>query len=70
MDLTWVLNPKAKLGFRWLQASKELAQVTNKHGHKGVLYLDVICLKASTNLISEFYTKQECIQKTNGNQLG
>jgi hypothetical protein len=42
---------------RW---AKELAtkSVTNRHGHKGVLYLDVICLKVSTSLISDFYTKQ------------
>jgi hypothetical protein len=28
--------------------------MTNKYGHKGVLYLDVICLKASTSFFVLF----------------
>jgi hypothetical protein len=32
-------------------------RVTNRHGHKGVLYVDVICLKSSTSLISDLYTE-------------
>ena len=34
MDLTWVLDPQAKLGF-WLQADKDLAWIANKYKHKG-----------------------------------
>ena len=44
-------------GFR-LQVGKEVAQMTNKYRHKGVWYLSVICLKVSTSLICDFYTKQ------------
>jgi hypothetical protein len=36
-----------------------MKRVINRQGHKGVLYLDAICLKASTNLISDFYPKQK-----------
>jgi hypothetical protein len=37
-------------------------RVTNRHEHKGVLYLSVICHKAS-RLISDFYTKLRNVLK-------
>jgi hypothetical protein len=46
-----------------VQVGRELAKrMTNRHGHKGVLYLNVICHKAS-RLISDFYTKQRNVYK-------
>jgi hypothetical protein len=45
--------------------------VTNRQEHKGVWYLNVICLKVSTSLISDFYTKQRnAYKKANRHQLG
>ena len=42
-----------------VQVGRESSKrVTNRHKHKGVLYLNAICLKASIRLISDFYTKQ------------
>ena len=43
------------------QVGKELVtkRVTNRHGHRESVYMNVICLKASTSLISDFFTKQK-----------
>jgi hypothetical protein len=52
------LNPRKKSGFQTGEQGVGEKRVTNRHEYKGLWYLNVICLKASTSLISDFYTKQ------------
>jgi hypothetical protein len=41
------------------QVGKELAlSGANRHWHRECVYLNVICLRVSTSLTSDFYTKQ------------
>jgi hypothetical protein len=64
------LNPWEKLGFWTGGQGVGDERVTNRHRHRESVYMNAICLKASTSLMSDFYTKQEGIQKANRNQLG
>jgi hypothetical protein len=48
------LNPRQKSGF-WLQASKELALMANRHGHREGVYLNVI----SQNKHQSFNTEEK-----------
>jgi hypothetical protein len=52
-DLNWVLNPQENSGFL-LQASKELAWMTNRQGHRESVYLNVILSK----LVSVLYNTE------------
>jgi hypothetical protein len=63
------LNLRKKYGFQIGGQGVGEKRVTNRHEHKVVCYLNAICLKASS-LISDFYTKQECVLIANRNQLG
>ena len=51
-DLNPIFYLQENSGFR-LQASKELAGMTNRHGHRESVYLNVICQSEHQSYITE-----------------